>query len=289
LKLALGTVQFGMFYGIANHSGEVTLHEARSILEFASESGIDTLDTAVMYGKSEERLGEIGVGGFRTISKLPEMPVDCCDPFGWVISEVEGSLRRLNVESLKGLLLHRPGQLLQSGGEELGRALLYLKESGLVDKIGASIYEPAELDALQGRFSLDIVQAPFNVLDRRLIDSGWLARLNAEGTELHVRSIFLQGLLLMAPKNRERKFARWQPLWDEWDSWLRNQRMTPLQCCIRYALSFNEIDRVVVGVDSVVQLRQILEVATASPTEPQPEIACSDIDLLNPSRWSGLV
>lgn len=289
LKLALGTVQFGMPYGITNQSGLVPLAEARSILEHARVSGIDTLDTAVLYGESEKRLGEIGVGGFRIVSKLPVMPADCSDPFNWVISEVVGSLSRLRVEALEGLLLHQSRQLLEPGGEEIARALLHLKKTGLVAKTGCSIYEPTELEALAGRFSLDLVQAPFNVLDRRLIDSGWLARMTAEGTEIHVRSIFLQGLLLLAPWNRDRKFARWQTLWDDWDSWLRNQKMTPLQGCLSHVLSFKEIDRVVVGVDSLSQLREVLEVATGSLSKEQTQIACSDIDLLNPSRWNALI
>jgi len=288
MKLALGTVQFGLPYGIANQSGQVTVAEAGEILKLAGSSGIDMLDTAVVYGESEQRLGEIGVQGWRIVSKLPAVPEDCLDLERWMAEALNGSLQRLKVSGLYGLLLHRPQQLLESRGERLYQALQQLKQAGVVEKIGISIYGPAELAAICSRFPIDLVQAPFNVLDRRLIDSGWLARLAEQGTEVHVRSIFLQGLLLMAANDRDRKFARWQSLWSDWDNWLRDQHLTPLQACLRHALSFPEIGRVVVGVDSRAQLREILGAATGALPELPAGLACSDVDLLNPARWAAL-
>jgi aryl-alcohol dehydrogenase-like predicted oxidoreductase len=214
VKLALGTVQFGLDYGIANQQGQVPVDEAGAILDLAFAHGVDTLDTAVAYGNCEQRLGEIGVGGWRVISKLPAIPDGCKDIYRWVADEVTASLRRLHITCLSGLLLHRPRQLLEDGGDRLYKVLQQLKDEGRVQKIGVSIYEPAELDELFDRYQLDLVQAPFNILDGRLIDSGWLARLPEQGVELHVRSIFLQGLLLMHAGERPKKFHRWQTIWE---------------------------------------------------------------------------
>ena len=288
MKLALGTVQFGLNYGIANRQGQVTINEVRAILNHASVHGIDTLDTAIAYGDSEQRLGEIGVENWRVVSKLSAVPDDCRDMPQWIEDAVKESLQRLKVKSLYGLLLHRPLQLLEKNGDKLYHALQQLKHDGLVQRIGVSIYDPAELDVLCSRYGLDIVQAPFNILDRRLIDTGWLSRLAEQGTELHVRSVFLQGLLLMTPSERPKKFVRWASLWARWDEWLEHAGLIPLQACLRYALSFSEIDKVIIGVDNLKQLNEILQAAKC-PTPQIPDIfKTDDPDLLNPARWATL-
>jgi Predicted oxidoreductases (related to aryl-alcohol dehydrogenases) len=161
-----------------------------------------------------------------------------------------------------------------------------MRDQGLVDKIGISVYGPEELEALCARFSFDLVQSPFSVIDRRLVDSGWLARLRKQGVEIHVRSLFLQGLLLMEPGRRPDAFERWHSLWDRWHGWLNEESVTPLQACLSFALSEPRIDRVVVGVDSLRQLQAILTNADAIVTPPPTDLRSSDLDLINPSRWS---
>ncbi len=288
MRLALGTVQFGTSYGVANASGQVSLEEARRILAHARANGIDMLDTAIAYGDSEARLGVIGVANWRVVSKLPALPPEIANVAEWVRAGVRGSLSRLGKSSLYALLLHRPEQLLSSQGDALYRALQAVKSEGLVGRIGISIYEPAELDGLVDRFPVDVVQAPFNVVDRRLIESGWLARLKARGAELHVRSVFLQGLLLMPAAERPQKFQRWRSLWDGWDGWLAQTGLSPLEACVRYVLSFAEVDAAVVGVDSATQLAQIVDAGRGDLPLVPAGLGCSDADLLNPARWNAL-
>jgi aryl-alcohol dehydrogenase-like predicted oxidoreductase len=116
-RLALGTVQFGMTYGIANQQGKINFVSATEILEYAYASGIDTLDTAIAYGDSEQCLGSIGVKSWKVISKLPKMPESTPDILNWVNQKVHGSLTRLQLPKLYGLLLHHPEQLLLSASE----------------------------------------------------------------------------------------------------------------------------------------------------------------------------
>lgn len=288
MKLALGTAQFGLNYGIANRLGQVSIDEAETILRSARASGMDTIDTAIAYGDSELRLGEVGIQGLQVVSKLPPIPADCGDISLWVVNAVIGSLQRLKVEHLYGFLLHGPQQLLARNGSQLYRALQQLKSDAMVQRIGISINDPTQLDLLASQFPMDIVQAPLNVMDRRLIDSGWLPRLAEKGTELHVRSVFLQGLLLMKAEERPDRFARWQALWERWDAWLEEHRMRPLEACLAYALSFPQIARVIVGVDSAEQLSQILVASKTKPLELGPELGTRDTDLLNPSQWTQL-
>src|SRR5713226_3988847 len=161
-RLALGTAQFGLPYGVANQVGQVVSRdEAEAMLNFAWAAGLDTLDTAIAYGESEQRLGEIGVNQWKVVSKLPAPPEGCADVAGWVQKSVEGSLERLKIGRLRGLLLHHPEQLQGRQGDELYRALGAVKDQGLVEKIGASLYRPDELVALWNRFELDLVQIPF--------------------------------------------------------------------------------------------------------------------------------
>ena len=286
MKLALGTVQFGQSYGVANKAGQVPAAEAKAILEYAASNGIDMLDTAIGYGDSEQRLGEIGIRDWQVVSKIPAVPDGCGDIVDWVIKSVQGSLQRLGIRRLYAVLLHKPRQLLGADGGQIYAGLQQLMEYGLVQKIGVSIYDPAELDDLFRGYEFDVVQAPFNLLDRRLIDSGWMSRLAARGAELHVRSIFLQGLLLMPPGDRPAKFNRWQVHWSAYTEWLRSAELTPLQACVRYSLSFPEISRVIVGVDSAHQLQKIVNSQDGFALDAPQSFCINDIDLLEPSRWN---
>lgn len=288
MKLALGTAQFGMPYGVSNQIGQISSQEGKAILQLASDNEINTLDTAIAYGNSEQCLGEIGVQGWEIISKLSAVPSDCVDILRWISTEVEGSLKRLNVNSLHGLLLHRPQQLLDKNGEQIYQVLQQLKLKGLIQKIGISIYDPSELDALCSRFQFDIIQAPFNLIDQRLIETGLLYRLAEQGIELHVRSVFLQGLLLMSNIDRPKKFARWEKLWTDLDDWLSINKLTPVQGCLNYVMSFPQVSKVIVGVDSLKQLKEILGALSSTQPKRPDKLMCNDLDLINPANWVAL-
>ena len=287
-RLALGTVQFGLSYGIANQDGQVSRSTAKAMLKLAAVNGVDTLDTAIAYGESEACLGEIGTDGFKIVTKLAAFPDSCADVDAWVQEQIALSLGRLGLASLYGLLLHRPEQLLGKNGQALYLALQRLKEAGYVKKIGVSIYDPAELNALASSYHFDLVQAPISLVDRRLNTSGWLQRLKAGGVEIHARSAFLQGLLLLPQALIPAKFAPWSYLWNRWHEWLTGQKISAVQACLAYPLSLPEIDRVVVGADSVKQLEQIvIAEATATPCD-LPDLRCDAEDLINPARWPHL-
>ena len=287
-KVALGTAQFGLPYGIANQDGQVTRLAAKAMLQLAAANGIDTLDTAIAYGESEACLGEVGVQGFKLVTKLPAVPDGCADVSSWVEEQVAASLSRLGVGVVYGLLLHRPQQLLESGGKALYQALQGLKETGQVQKVGVSVYAPNELVAISTQYRLDLVQAPFNLVDRRLHTSGWLHRLKDCGVEVHTRSAFLQGLLLMPQASIPDKFAPWLDLFGKWHEWLEHHTASAVQACLAFPLSFPEIDRVVVGADNAGQLEQIISLITRVSPDGFPDLRCEDESLINPARWSKL-
>jgi aryl-alcohol dehydrogenase-like predicted oxidoreductase len=248
-RLALGTVQFGMPYGIANSAGQVSREMARAILSLGSRNGVNMVDTAIQYGESESCLGEVGISSYSVVTKLPDIPKGENDVRGWVLSELRASLARLRIHSVYGLMLHRPHSLMGT---------------------------------------LEIIQAPLNIIDQRLVKSGCLSRLKDSGVEVHTRSAFLQGLLLMPRAKVPQRFAAWDALWERWESWLETNRFSALEACLAFALSHQEIDRVVVGVDSDTHLEEILRALKKSGQIDCPDFSCDDERLVNPSLWCKL-
>jgi len=284
MKLALGTAQFGLAYGIASPQPQIGFAESKAIIDSASRQGMTVLDTAMGYGDSESRLGQIGVQTWKVISKLPEVPAGE-NVTTWITTAVKASLEKLKIESLYGLLLHRPAQLLSDKGPEIYAALQRLKADGLVQKIGVSIYQPGELDSIFSFAEVDLVQSPLSVLDRRLINSGWLDRLADRGVEVHARSVFLQGLLLMSADQRPAKFDRWASLWASYHEWIASTGLTPLQACIAYVSSLPQVQQVVVGVNGLNHINEILQAQTRQEPIWTPDLATEDEQLLNPLAW----
>jgi aryl-alcohol dehydrogenase-like predicted oxidoreductase len=285
MRLALGTAQFGLSYGVANTSGQIDLNQGKLLLDCALKNGINTLDTAIAYGNSEKRLGQIGVEKWHVVSKLPAVPDKCENVKEWVFEQVHNSTNRLGIGQLYGLLLHKPKQLLEPNGHLIYQSLIELKTYGLLNKIGVSIYDPSELDLLCNEFDFDLIQAPFNILDRRIVDSGWLFKLSNLGIEIHTRSTFLQGLLLMSRESIPLKFSRWSLLLHEWLNWLEESNLSAAEACLRYILSFLEINKVVVGVDNEIQLNELIKGARGPLLKIPENIKSNDINLINPARW----
>ena len=285
-KLALGTVQFGLNYGIANKIGQISFDDAKEILKYAKNKNIDLIDTAISYGESEKVIGDVGIQGFKFITKLSVPPNDHVNIHKWIEEKISLSLERLGIESLYGLLIHRSENLFGVSGKKIINTLNKLKSKGMINKIGVSIYEPSELEKLKDIVHLDLIQAPFSIFDQRLLSSGWLSKLFKNDTEVHVRSVFLQGLLLMSKENRSAKFNKWNNLWKIWHEWLNDNQITALEATIRFALSKKEISKVVVGVDSKDQLEQIISASDGKLPAIPSELSLNDVNLLNPSNWS---
>ncbi len=285
IRLALGTVQFGLDYGVANVSGQVSPSEVSAILNRATAAGIDTLDTAIAYGQSEACLGNAGMTGWRVITKLPPLPQEVDSVPQWFDAQIEGSLGRLGIAQLDTVLLHRASDLLGPHAETLLRTLIGAKAAGLTRSLGVSIYDPAELDGLWPIWRPDVVQAPCNVLDRRLIRSGWLDHLYRSGVRVHVRSAFLQGLLLMPAQRRPERFAPWRVILDRWTEWCMEHEVSPVRGALAFVGAVRGVDLLVVGVDSAAHLDEVL--AHSSATEPLPpdDLFSEDKNLIDPSRW----
>lgn len=290
MKLALGTAQFGMPYGITNHAGQLSQSQGAKVLALADAQGISVLDTAMAYGDAESRLGNTGVQHFQVVTKLPPIPLvlpaEMTDAGAWAKEQFAASLKRLGLSRVYGLLLHRPSDLLGQHGKVLLRAMQDLQDQGLVEKLGISVYSPNELEPLLKLAQWDLVQAPLNLIDRRLQTSGWLQRLKDSGLEVHTRTAFLQGLLLTHASALPPQFSEWIGLWRTWDQWQLDTGCSALEACLAYPQSFPEVDKVVVGVGGLDDFRKILIALHAPVPEHWPHIGSDDEKLINPSQWA---
>lgn len=289
-KLVLGTAQLGLAYGVANSSGQPDLGRVAEILAVAKASGIRMLDTAAAYGISEETLGCCGVGDWSVMTKVPSLSALPSDQVEHAVRKsVLDSLGRLRLSKLHAVLAHDSRDLTGARGAGMLAALQTLKSEGLVERVGASVYEPVELDHVEVA-GIDIVQAPFNILDRRIIASGKAAALNAWGGALHVRSIFLQGLLLMSPDLRPSYFQRWSPHLARLDAYAVKSGLDPLALCLGFVTQQPLVARCVVGAETPMQVEQIAAACTAGQNVALnlDDLGTTDPDLIDPRHWKVL-
>ena len=280
-KLGIGTAQFGQRYGISNKFGKVSQSEAENILNLAKLNSSDIIDTAISYN-SESWLGNIGVKEYKVVTKLPPVPNGIKNVCEWIDVQIKSSLKRLRVNSVYGLLLHNSEDYKNS---ELREKFKSLKADKIIHKIGVSIYSPNELNNLPCENEIDIVQAPINLVDQRLVDSGWLKKLNSYGVEVHARSVFMQGLLLMPKKLIPQSFMAWSSLWNKWHDWLNRENITAIEACLHYVFSLPYVNRVIIGFEAANQLKQIVESLKPSLNISYLDISNSEEDLVNPSMW----
>lgn len=295
-RIGLGTVQFGMNYGISNRAGRPGEAEVAAVLARAVTLGVGYLDTAPAYDDAEALIGRLlpEGHGLRIVTKTPAVPderIEARHGRQWLDS-FECSLERLRIDSLYGLLVHRAADLGKPGWEHLVDALHVLKTRGLVGRVGVSVYDEQQLDLAESRFRLELVQLPLNALDRRPVASGLLARLKAQGIEIHARSVFLQGLLLTPPSDLPEFFAPIRPaLAGLRAEWMR-RRLSPVVACLSFVMQQPEIDAALVGVNSVAELDEIAEAVAVLPGIDGGEIAgLPEIapEYLDPSRWPAVV
>tara|TARA_B100000780_G_scaffold279195_1_gene256357 strand:+ start:144 stop:1016 length:873 start_codon:yes stop_codon:yes gene_type:complete len=278
--LVLGTAQLGMEYGVANRTGTPDESRVAEILDQAYISGIRILDTAAAYGESENALGRAGISRWEVITKVPsfsELPDDRLDES--VYESVLRSLDRLKTDCLFAVLAHDHRDMVGERGRRVLGALERLQAENRVQSIGVSVYTPSDLDGLEPA-ATQIVQAPFNVLDQRIVGSDLSA-------ELHVRSVFLQGLLLMPPHARPARFARWNGLLIRFDERIRDSGLDPVAFCLGFAAQQPAVAKCVVGLEHPDQLAGIVAAfgAGRNVVIEAEDMASYDLDLIDPRRW----
>lgn len=275
MELIIGTAQMGMDYGVSNREGKVSESEAVKMLFYANCNGINTIDTASCYGDSHKVIGLYAGQNAKIITKTGNVfDHDYFTKF----------LKDLCQESIYGLLLHNPKELLKFYAEDYYAMLKDYKDLGLVEKIGVSVYSPIEAQQIIDRYDIDILQIPMNVFDQRFIP--YLDKYKAKGIEIHVRSVFLQGLLLQSSSEIDPYFQNIKFNLDEFHKSCKDAGITPHKACIDFIKRHDQIDGMIVGVASLNQLQQAHEAFEAPPVRLNCDNFKVSIErIINPTLW----
>ena len=274
-KLVLGTVQFGLQYGV-NSAGRPSEDAVKGILSEAAKGGIATLDTSSAYGNSEEILGECITPNesFNIVSKYPQGEIPVKEMF-------EGSLKRLRRDNLYGYLLHHFE--VYEENPKIWNDFVALKESGKVSKIGFSLYWPQELEFILNNGSpFDIIQVPFNIFDKKFLP--YMKELHEKGVEIHVRSTFLQGLFFKDRTTLPEKLQPMKKYLLQLDEFSKKSGLSISEIALNFNLQNPYIDGVLIGVDNVEQLQMNLNSVKDTPIDIEIEV--KEQELLNPSNWN---
>lgn len=250
MKLALGTVQFGLDYGLSNKNGKVSINEVGGILEYAKTQGICTIDTASLYGCSEEVLGQFDLEDFDVVTKTIKIDktLDRDQNFTNFKEAFYSSQKKMGYVQLHGLMFHEADDLLSSQGLALWDLLDDFKQKKYVKKIGVSVYSPEQLEDVLRLVDIDIVQLPLNLLDQRFLPI--LSKLKEKNIEIHTRSTFLQGLLLMNTTQVDPYFNTIKPI-------LEMLPEDKLGFALNFVKNIDEVDKIIVGVTNKTELEQI--------------------------------
>jgi len=285
VKLALGTVQFGLAYGIAGRGEAIPDHEARAILEDASARGVRTIDTAADYGDIESRLARLAAGlPLEIVSKVPAIPAALgpADAAAFAVAMADRSRERLG-PLLRGLMVHRSTDLVGERGDAVWPALqAWARADGV--RLGASCYDPADADQLARTRGIALTQVPGNAFDQRIADTQAHEPLRA--VEVHLRSAFLQGLLLMPLADAKRRLPAAAAALERWHADCARRGIAPLQSALAIVKSFELVSCVVVGVDRLSQWTEIADAWDAAEPLHEPALACQQADITDPRLWS---
>ena len=283
-KIALGTAQFGLDYGISNKKGQIPENEVFEILNESIRSGIDVLDTAYAYGNSEQVIGNFVKehrNVFKIISKLP-----ACNPED-IKNIFESSLERLGVDSLYGYMCHSFQHYRDN--PEVWNILRDLKSDCKIEKIGISLYYPSELEyIIENKVDVDIIQVPYNVFDRRF--EQYFPVLKKSGIELFVRSVFLQGLVFKEPSELDDYFGKIRGKIANLHSLAAELDIPIAALCLNFAVLNEFVDEVVVGVDNVLNLKEIVSssvyrVDVESALQKLYSLREDDENMILPMNW----
>jgi aryl-alcohol dehydrogenase-like predicted oxidoreductase len=287
MKLALGTVQFGLDYGISNTKGQVSLQEIEKILALAKLEGITLLDTAAQYGQSEKVLGLLDAGkNFDICTKLPLLSSSMT-----LTEQVTKSLNSLSISNINTLLFHDTNDLLAVNGDSYYQELVQLKQKGIITKFGVSAYYPCEIEQIIQRYSIDSIQVPANIFDQRFLNNDILACAKNKDIEVHIRSVFLQGLLLMSADKRPKYFDRYVNEFQKFDNLCLLLKQPATVVALSVMIHNPNIDKIIVGCCNSKQLAEIVTAyhqAKAIIFDFGADIASlnsSDENLILPQYW----
>lgn len=263
-SLCIGTAQFGLNYGVTNKKGIVSIEEVQKIIDKAYNSGIIYLDTAQAYGKSEEILGKTirRTQKFKIISKisLPESIQNESKLKKILDTKFSKSLKNLRKKDIHALLIHQAKDLRSNYGNDFLMWLKNLKTNGLIKRIGISIYDFEDISHFD-LSNFDIVQLPISIFDQRFLKENYLENIINSGCKIHVRSIFLQGLILaknsVLPKFLSKEFKCHHKKFCDTATF---NKLSQLDLACSFIKNLKNIESTLIGVENLEQFSEIINI-----------------------------
>ena len=282
-RLVLGSSNFVPGYGIKKSKG-YNLKEISKMMKILNKHKISFIDTASSYYGVEKKIGQSGISNFKVFTKIPEL-LNNVTIKSWMKKCIMRSRLRTKKKFFEGIFFHNPQDLLTANGNTLYNSLVELKKEGFTRKIGVSVYSPKELKKILNKYSFDMVQIPINIFDRRFLQNNYLNLLKKKKIEIHARSIFLQGILLLDSYSMPGYFLTWKNLFNRWSKWNERNKLTKLQTCLNFILNLKNIDKVVIGVENISQLEEILKYNQYKKKIFPKKIFSTNQKLIDPRQW----
>ena len=283
-KICIGSANFGLNYGYKKK--KLNKKKIKIIIDYSYKMGINCIDTAISYGNTHKILGDLQSKKFNFVTKLPLPPKKTKSLKNWCISTVIKAKKKLKIDHIYGLLIHDTKILEnKNNANEIYEALNILKKKKIINKVGLSIYDPTELDYYFNTYKFEIIQFPFNIFDRRILNSGWLQKLSKKKVELHARSVFLQGLLLIELEKIPKKLKKWNKYFLKLNKFAEKKNISKKRACISFVRKYKTIDKFVIGINDLDQLKENLTLFGDKIIKIPSNLEVKAQKLLNPKMW----
>lgn len=283
-KICIGTANFNLRYGLKKK--KVDFKNIKKIIQYSKQKKIKFLDTAISYNNSKTVLSKINLNKFHLITKISLPKRKIKNLHDWIIQSVMDEKKKLKIKIFYALLFHNTKIFEKKIYiSQICTAIDYLKKKKIIKKVGLSIYDPTELDKYFHYYKFEIIQFPLNIFDRRIINTGWLNKLKKSHVELHARSIFLQGLLLLDKKDLPKKFYRWKRYFGYLEKFVDVKKITKKEACISFIKDCKKIDRFVIGINNYLQIKENLELIKLKSIKIPTHLQVKSKRLINPKLW----
>ena len=282
-KIVIGTANFGMKYGLGYKN--LNPKEIKKILSFSKKNGIRTLDTAPSYKNAFENLRRNKIENWDIISKIPSIPKNIDNINHHIQKIFFSNLKKINLSKIHTILIHDEKDILNvTKGKKILKILNHFKKEKLVKRVGCSIYDSHKVKRVIKNYDFDVIQCPYNILDRRIISSGWFNKLKNKGVEVHIRSIFLQGLLVNEVVYKKKNFKKWKKFFLEWFQNLKNNNIQAIDYCLSDLSDFN-FDKIIVGINNCDNLKDVVNFKLIRNRDTMLKIKTNDLNLIDPRNW----
>lgn len=284
-KIVIGTAQLDHNYGILKNRKKITRKKLVNIFDYLKEKNYLFIDTSSNYKNAENLLKNINLKKFKIISKI-EILRNKKNIFEYLNKKVLKSIKKLNISSFEGYLLHDENDLFSSKSDEIFEALTLLKKRGHIKKIGISMYNFDKAIEVIKNYKIDIMQLPYNIFDRRLENSRLLKLASKKKIEIHVRSIFLQGLLLCDLKKIPNKLKKYKSYFKKIDSFCKKNDISKHELCLRFVMMNKSIKKIIIGIDDKKNILDVEKIKFKKLNFKFPKFFLKDKELIDPRKWS---